>query len=169
MYAARVRQFSLALSFLLVCATAHADVGELVGQPAPTVRARAMDSNAEVTLEQYRGKVVLLAFVASWCSVCRRVAPELERLHDAHAGDDFALIAMSHESRARIRRHLEETPRRYPTLQCTGRTAVSYQADGLPTLVLIDREGRVRRAYQGGDRGNLAALRREVAELLAEH
>lgn len=157
-----------AVALVLVCSVAHADVGDLVGRPAPAVRARPLDSNEEVSLERYRGKVVLLAFVATWCSVCRRVAPELERLHDTYAGDDFAVLAMSHESRQRIRRHVAETPWRYPTLQCTGRTAVQYQADGLPTLVLVDRDGRVHRAYQGGDPETVAALRRDVAALVAD-
>jgi len=162
------RALALALGLVLFLApsAARADVQVLVGQPAPAVRARPLYDDGEVGLARYRGRVVVLAFVATWCSACRRVAPALEALHEAHREDGLVLLAMSHETRARLRQHAEANPRRYPVLQCTGRTAVSYHADGLPTLVLIDRRGRVHRAYQGGTDAVLSALRRDVAALL---
>ncbi len=159
---------TLGASLLLGSAPARADVQELVGQPAPPVRARPLHDDGEVDLARYRGRVVVLAFVATWCSACRRAAPRLEAMLDAHRDEGLVVLAMSHEPRARIRQHLEAEPRRYPLLQCTGRTAVSYQADGLPTLVVIDREGRVAGAYQGGTDATLGALRRDVERLLAE-
>ena len=161
---------ALAVAFILTLAAspALADVQTLVGAPAPAIRARPLHIDGEVTLDRYRGRVVLVAFVATWCAACRRIAPELDTLQAAHRNAGLTVLAMSHESRARLRQHVEEQPRGYATLQCTGRTAVSYQADGLPTLVLIDREGRVHRAYQGATSEVVSALRRDVANLLAE-
>lgn len=150
----------------MVPTTVRGDPSELVGSPAPAVRARPLRSDREVGLERYRGQVVLLAFVATWCSACRRVAPQLEELHEARREDGLVLLALSHEPRDRIRRHVEAHPRSYPWLQCTGRTAVSYGADGLPTLVLVDRDGRVHSAYQGATGDVVASLRGDVEALL---
>lgn len=154
----------LASSFF--SSVASADPRELIGQPAPSLRARPLDSDAEVGLSSYRGRVVLLAFVASWCPACRRLSPELEALYEAHRAQGFEVIGVSHEPRDRLRAHVARRPRAFPILQCTGRTAVRYQAVGLPTLFLVDRRGRIRATYQGASDDTVARLRRDVARLV---
>jgi len=125
-----------------------------------------MLNDREVNLDAYRGRVVVLAFVATWCGACRRMAPHLDALLEEHQADDFAILALSHESRTRIRAHVAEQNPTVPWLQCTGRTAVRYRADGLPTLVVIDRDGQIRAAYQGAAGGVVERLRRAVSALL---
>lgn len=153
------------IAISVIAPTARADVGDLVGHPAPAIRARPLDSDRTITLGEYRGRVVVLAFFATWCSACHRMAPELDALARAHADDGLAILALSHEPRDRIR--AREEPRSYPIAQCTGHTAVAYQATGLPTIVVIDREGVVRAAYQGGGHDVVRHLSRDVARLLA--
>jgi thiol-disulfide isomerase/thioredoxin len=153
-----------ALAFGAGRAPARADVAQLVGRPAPEVRARPLRSDEPAGLEQHRGRVVLLAFVATWCGACRRVAPELEALDRAHP--DLTVLALSHEARDRLRAHATREARTYPTLQCTGATARRYRATALPTLVLIGRDGTVRAAYQGASPEVMHRLRRDVAALL---
>lgn len=157
------RRAALLVFVAIACATpARADPSHLVGELAPPVRARPLHSEREVDLAQYRGRVVVVAFVATWCGACRRMAPVLDDLASRFADRGLTVLALSHEPRARLRAHFEATPRRYPLLQCTGRTAVSYGADGLPTIVVIDREGRVRHASQGATSETVAELRRAV-------
>lgn len=148
-----------------LAATAHADPGHLVGELAPPVRARPLDAEREISLDDHRGRVVVLAFVATWCRACRRMAPELDAIADAYP-DDVRVLALSHEPRGRLRRHAAERPRHHPLLQCTGRTALQYGADALPTIVVIDRDGRVSAAYQGATPDVVRRLRREVTSLL---
>jgi thiol-disulfide isomerase/thioredoxin len=152
------------LASLLVVGSARADVAELIGRPAPSIIARPLASEEAVALESYRGRVVLLAFVATWCGACRRMAPELEAIRRVHP--ELEILALSHEARDRLRSHQTREPRTYPTLQCTGATARRYQATGLPTLVLVDRDGVVRAAYQGATQEVVHRLRRDVAALL---
>jgi len=73
---------------------------------------------------------------------------------------------MTHEPRDRIRAHVTRQEPAIPWLQCTGRTALRYGADGLPTLVLIDRRGVVRAVYQGATDDIVGRLRRAVQVLL---
>lgn len=150
---------------LLAAAAAHADASHLVGELAPPVRARPLHSDREIDLADYRGRVVVLAFVATWCSACRQMAPELDALAVRH-DDAVAVLALSHEPRARLRRHADARPRRHALLQCTGHTAVAYGVDALPTIVVIDREGRVRAAHQGATPEVVRRLRAEVESLL---
>lgn len=144
----------------------RADPSSLVGAAAPPVRARPLDSDREIDLTSYRGRVVLVAFVATWCRACRRIAPALDGLVDRWGERGLAVLAMSHEPRARLRAHAAGQPRRFPLLQCTGRTAVQWGADGLPTLVLVDRDGVVRFAHQGATGEVVSRLRAAVASLL---
>lgn len=157
---------ALALALVLASSSvAHAHPSELVGHPAPELRARPLDADGEVRLESYRGRVVVLAFVATWCRACRSMAPELEALRAANAERGVEVLALSHEARDRLRAYTEANARSYATVQCTGRTARRYHADGLPTIVIVDRAGIVRAAYQGATPDVVHRIRRDVERL----
>jgi thiol-disulfide isomerase/thioredoxin len=151
----------------LAGSVARADISTLVGQPAPSLVARALDSEVPIALDGHRGRVVLLAFVATWCGACRAMAPELEAIRRAHP--EVEVIALSHEPRDRLRSHAAREPRSYTLAQCTGATARRYQAMALPTLVLVDRAGVVHAAYQGASRAVVEQLRRDVGSLASAH
>lgn len=156
----------------LVASAASADAPvALVGSPLPEARvrpvsveggdARALDPSA------HRGRVLLVGFFATWCHTCTAVRPLLEDLARAHADDGLSVLLYSHQPRAALRRYLEQHPTSLPVAQCTGRTALSFGATAVPTLVLADREGVVRHVYQSGSASTREALARDVGRLLA--
>ena len=62
-------------------------------------------------LEDYRGKVVLVNFWATWCEPCREEMPSMNKLRASLAGRPFAVLAVNlGESEARIRRFMEQAP-----------------------------------------------------------
>lgn len=138
-----------------------------VGEPAPAIRARPLDSDEEISLATYRGQPLVLAFVASWCHACRQLAPHLSRLQQAHGGAGLQVVSMSHESRDLLQRHRASFPAGLPLLQCSGHTSVSYGADRVPTTVLIDRQGVVRGRWQGVSGAIVQALERGIQRALA--
>jgi thiol-disulfide isomerase/thioredoxin len=74
------------------------DMAKLVvhEQPVPRLEGRFQDVHGNaVTLEAYRGKVVLLNFWATWCPPCRAEMPSIDRLAGVLGGADFAVIPLS--------------------------------------------------------------------------
>ena len=155
--------FMLCLS---VASLVSAGPRDLVGQPAPPIRARALDGDREIGLSDYRGRVVLLTFVATWCGACRRLAPHLDAIARELGPRGLTVVAMTHEPRRLIRAHVARAEPEIPWLQCTGHTAVLYGADALPTLILIDRDGRVRQVFQGAGPSVAPLVRESALELL---
>ena len=101
----------------------------------------------EVTLDDFRGKVVVLNLWATWCAPCRREMPALDRLQAEHGDDGLAVVALSQdrgEALDKIRTFYDEEG--VETLAIyrdpSARSARELKAPGLPTTIVIDRQGR---------------------------
>lgn len=110
----------------------------------------------EVTLNQYRGKVILLNFWASWCAPCKIEIPDFIRMYEKHRKDGLEIIgiALSSGSVVKIQQFVQAWNINYPIL--TGDE--KYLQDltlkyggirGVPTTFLIDREGKIRQKWIG--------------------
>lgn len=118
--------------------------------PAETPRpARASaffdERGGTYTLDDFRGKVVLVNFWATWCGPCIREMPSLLRLQKALEGEEFALIALSEDRGGwpLIKPFLARLGLSELTVfhDETGLTMRSFRIRGLPTSILIDRDG----------------------------
>jgi thiol-disulfide isomerase/thioredoxin len=116
-------------------------------EPKPAPDISFFDSEGtERTLEHYRGKVLVLNLWATWCAPCRREMPALDRLQ-AQLGDEGLLVmplSMDRGGLDQIQEFYDEVG--LPTLgiyhdpkAAAGR---AFGALGLPTTIVIDREGR---------------------------
>ncbi len=72
------------------------------GRPFPYLSLHEFDGSATRSIEDYRGRIVVLNVWATWCPPCRRELPSLERLHGRLDPGHFAVIAMSVDSDADI-------------------------------------------------------------------
>src|SRR5258705_14004526 len=66
-----------------------------IGSSAPQFHATDLRTSRPASLEDYRGKVVLLNIWATWCPPCRAEMPSMEKLHKKLAGTDFRIAAVS--------------------------------------------------------------------------
>lgn len=139
---------TLALLLLLVAAQQAAPEQP---RPAPALTLRDLRGRA-VRLSDYRGKVVLLNFWATWCAPCRAESPDLVKLQRDYAGRGLQVVGITYppESRAAVRRFVRSFKLNYPVLAGTRATKSLFVASQtLPFTVVIDREGRVRATVEG--------------------
>lgn len=126
------------------------EAGRLKMKPPPVAVFRDMDGRA-VRLREFRGRVVLLNFWATWCPPCRAEIPELVRLQREYASS-LRVVGVTHppERRSSVRRVARELKVNYPLVIGTRRTARAFGVgETLPATVVIDREGRVREVIVG--------------------
>jgi thiol-disulfide isomerase/thioredoxin len=129
------------------CAAADAGIGERRDFQGFALETFEGDS---LSLEELRGKVVLVTFWASWCPTCRHELPLLDSLNAAIQHPDFAAIGINDErNEYAARGYALATGLRMPTLLGRGLQWERYNYIGLPYTVLLDREGRVMFEYYG--------------------
>ena len=83
-----------------------------VGDTVPSFKARTIDGDKSVALDDYRGKVVLIDFWASWCPPCLKSLPKYNELRKAIGTSDFEIVAINVDgsvSGVRVLKH-KETP-----------------------------------------------------------
>jgi len=126
----------------------HTGVG-WASAPATVPDIRFQDAYGKPhTLSNFRGKVVLLNVWATWCAPCRKEMPALDRLQQKLGGTEFEVIALSIDSggAAAVRQFYDEMGIRSlavyvnPSMEASGK----LRTVGIPTTLLLDREGRER-------------------------
>ncbi|MDX1452454.1 MAG: TlpA disulfide reductase family protein [Oleiphilaceae bacterium] len=137
---------------------------------APTFSLAELSGEREVSLNDFRGKVIYLDFWASWCGPCRQSLPALNDLHREFEGKDFEVVAINLDEEAEdALRFLSQYPVDYTVLvDRTGATPRAYELTGLPTSVLIDQRGVLVASFEGFDPAHLKKLREAIAILLQE-
>lgn len=137
-----------------------------IGEGAPPIDAERVSGPDAVSLARLRGRVVLIDFWASWCGPCRAIMPGLDGLHRRLHDRGLTILGVSREHRATIEAHLSRSPVGYTVARDLGPTQLRYGVRAIPTLVVLDRRGRVRDVRVG--ESDLPALERLLERLLAE-
>ena len=113
----------------------------------------ADDQGLGVSLDDYRGKVVLLNFWATWCPPCVQEMPSLNATYERLRDDGFVVLGISvDEDEEQYSRFLREAGVTFPTVRDPERLVSSrYGTLKYPESYLISREGRVLRKYVGAE------------------
>lgn len=122
-----------------------------VGDEAPNFRLRDLDGNL-TSLSQFRGKVVLLNFWATWCGPCRVEMPAMEQLYRTYSRREFQILAVSTDPQgaAVTRPFQQKTGLSFPILHDTEiQIGLTYGARSLPMTFMVDRQGVVRQKIFG--------------------
>ncbi len=126
----------------------------LLDEPVPAPDARFQDgTEAAVTLADFKGRVVLLNFWATWCPPCIREMPSLDRLQAARGAEGLSVVAVSEDRGGLevVRPFFKKLGLKHLKiyLDPSGRLAEALALEGLPTTLLIDRRGRLVGGLQG--------------------
>lgn len=141
-----------------------------VGATAPEFRAKVLGQNAYKTLDDYKGKVVLLNVWATWCVPCQREIPSLEKLYSQYAGKGLKLVSVSIDrfvSEDSIRAFANQYGVTFEVLHDPADSIGStYQTTGVPETFVIGPEGTIRRKVIGAIDWDSQGNRALVAQLL---
>lgn len=132
--------------------------------PAPTLALPDMDGKT-VDLMRYRGKVVLVNFWATWCPPCRKEFPSLGRVRKLFKPAEFEVIAVNVGEDADTVFSFTGTPD-FPVLfDRDSQTMARWPVKGLPTTLVVDRQGRLALRAVGGREFDDPAIVGQLREL----
>jgi thiol-disulfide isomerase/thioredoxin len=154
--------------FALALAAAHAGP-PAVGDIPPDALGSGADGRP-VRVSDFRGRVLITTFWASWCGPCIRELSLLERLQQAAGRTRVAVVGVNWNdgdaSSRRLRQQLQSLPLTL-TRDDDGRVGEAYAVRRIPRMFIIDQDGRVAYSHTGYDpETSIATIVDEVNELL---
>ncbi len=147
-----------------------------VGAEAPNFTALSLDSVPRpISLDRYRGEVVMINIWATWCLPCRVEMPSIEQLHRTLASKGLKILAVSVDdpgTEKQIRDFVKLYGLTFDILHDPkgqeGDVSRIYQTTGYPETVIIGRDGIIRKKLIGASDWNSPENRGLVERLLAE-
>ena len=136
---------------------------------ASLMKANLPDTQGQThTLSEWRGKVLLVNFWATWCPPCVEEMPELVDLQNSSEIKNLQIVGIGVDSPSNIQQFTKKFQISYPILVAGMEgteiaRALGNQAGGLPFTVLIDADGRVSQTYLG--RLNMNRVKADLANL----
>lgn len=136
-----------------------------IGDVAPDFT-RTDLAGRQVHLADYRGKLVLLNFWATWCAPCRKEMPLFSKWQHDYGAQGLQIVGVSMDDDVTsVKQLLAQSPVRYPIVMGDAQLGERFGGVfGLPLSFLIDAQGRIVARYQG--ESDLARMEAKLKELL---
>lgn len=147
-----------------------ADAVTEAGKYAPLFELKDLDGK-KTALSQYRGKVVLLNFWATWCSPCRSEMPSLTDLYSDFKDRGFVVLAVSVDTSERsVKSFVSAEKIGFPVLVDKDKDVYfdQYGIVGIPVSFLIDRNGLIAEKFVGERQWNSPEMKNKILRLLGE-
>lgn len=153
---------TLTIACCLVLAL-NADALE-IGQAAPPLRLPDL-AGKPVDLAELRGQVVYVDFWASWCGPCRHSFPWMNAMQEKYGPQGLVVLGVNLDEEAgEAADFLSQTPAGFQVVyDSTGQTPAAYGVKGMPTSVLVGRDGKVLFQHLGFTKAGSAGLEAAIA------
>jgi len=143
------------------------------GDVAPQWELTDLDGDA-VSLEDLRGKVVVLDFWATWCGPCRKALPAIQRISERFGDDEVAVVGLAVFERERaladdareVREAVAQHELTYPIVIADDTVAEAYHLSSIPQVFVIDAAGVIRMRHGGFSEDLEELVAKQVQELL---
>ena len=160
---------SLLLGFALLADSAGARRLLQVGDVPPDSLGRTLKGE-RVKLSDYRGKVVIVTFWASWCSPCRKELQVMSNIQKHVSRDQLVIFPVNwkedHDRFREIAKALKDTDLSLVS-DADGYYGGQYDVTGIPHMVIVGRDGRIAAIHVGYGEGEIPVLVKEINGLLA--
>jgi peroxiredoxin len=156
---------SAAAFLALAPASAHA-----AGEQAPDFTLRDIN-NKEFSLSDFKGKVVLVNFWATWCGPCKVEMPHLDKMDAELESRGFEVLSISTDdarAASMVKPFIKKNGYQFTVLLDKTTSVVSKYnpAKTLPYTAIVDRDGRIAHVHMGYNAGDEVKMRKEVEDLL---
>jgi peroxiredoxin len=103
-----------------------------------------------VSLADFKGKVVVLDFWATWCPPCRMEIPDFVKLQTEYGSKGVQIVGIALDEPGKARAFAQQNGMNYPVLLGTDEIAMRYGGiEGIPTTFIIDRNGKLANRLEG--------------------
>ena len=138
---------------LLLAAVVLFAPAAILGQNSPPTQLTLKDiKGRNLRLSDYRGKVVLINFWATWCPPCRKEIPDLIKLQRDYGRRSLQVIGVTYppQKLAEVRRFVKRAKVNYPVCLGTKQTKLLFtSSESLPMTIVIGTDGRIRDIIEG--------------------
>lgn len=159
----------LMLSALMLLGSAHArDLQVYKGGATPPLVLKDLNGKAH-DLKQYRGKVVLINFWATWCPPCRAEMPSIQRLKAKMAGKPFVILAVDMgETEAEVKAYIQQIKTDFTVLlDKDGRALKTWKVFAFPTSYVVDAQGKIRYGLYGASEWDTPDKVQKLTQLMS--
>ncbi len=103
-----------------------------------------------VSLADFRGKVVVLDFWATWCPPCKREIPDFIELQKTYGSQGVQIVGIALDEPDKVQAFAQQNGMNYPVLMGTDEISAMYGGiDGIPTTFIIDKTGKIVNRFEG--------------------
>jgi cytochrome c biogenesis protein CcmG/thiol:disulfide interchange protein DsbE len=152
------------LILMIVSCVGCSTGGMEAGYDAPGFELKSLDGET-VSLEEHRGRIVVVDFWATWCPPCLMSIPELVEVQEKYRDKGVTILGISVDlpdqmSEADLRAFKNKLKMNYTVLRADGQVMADYFAGGgaqvaIPTLFVVDQQGKIREKLVGFSPGKL--------------
>ena len=138
---------------------------EIIGTPAKSFETKDMEDHP-VILNQYKGKVVVINFWFINCKPCVMEMPDLNKLVKDYKDQEVVFLAFSPDSKVALEKFRSKKAFDYQIIPSSNEVIKTYQIQGYPTHVILDKEGLIQHHETGLSQNTIYDLRDKIDELL---
>lgn len=134
--------------------TTQQNTGRAIRPPsaelAPDFEVKDLMTGRTFKLSDYKGKVVILDFWATWCPPCKAEIPFFIELEQQYGKQGLAILGAATDDPRKVKAFYKNNGMNYPVFEADQQMAMNYGGiQGIPTTFIIDRDGYIREKYVG--------------------
>lgn len=145
------------------------DAAPRSGQAAPDFKVTST-SGQQISMENYRGHVLVLDFFATWCQPCRESIPHLVEMNRIYGKQGLQVLGMSadEDGEKEVKAFAEHNRISYPVALAGESTLADFGVRSVPVMFVIDKKGRVAEVFRGFTDEVARTTEQLIKKLLAE-